>query len=166
MSGINRIPQGLIDFLLTQAGGRNPDNLLESVRPVLDIEPYYYPDRYRAEIKAFNLTELQFEAIVIPDGEVWRLLSATIDVVMDVGEQAKMSLWIERMQPLGLNGVAIAGTKLINTMATAARSNVAPFDLPAQYVLTGGQRIAVRCDWETGGGGLVGDLHVSYVKIQ
>lgn len=152
MGNINRNPIGLLDFLLTQAGGRNPDFLLEQVRPVIDIEHYYQSDRLRATIDTGSLNTGQVDAISVPTDEVWLLLNwaLQLEVPTGAGNFANYSAEIEGIQPLGLNAVNIAGfshtnPNPINTIW------VDQVPLPRPIVLRGGQTLAIRIQDGVGG---------------
>jgi hypothetical protein len=88
MPQINRQANGLLDFLLVQSGGRNPDNLLESLRGVIDLSPYYEPDRLRVNFNAFSLNPGQQSTVhTVPEGEYWMVLTLGFIVTSDANEQ-------------------------------------------------------------------------------
>ncbi len=71
---ITRVPRGLQSVLGTQAFGKNPDELLLEVRPILDIGTYFKPDQDRWYIEgtgAINDSEGQDANQIVPDGEFW-----------------------------------------------------------------------------------------------
>ena len=78
MAGINRQPSGFANLLQVQAGGTNPDNVSETVRPTLDIEPFYWPDRLRGIREPFNLAPGQADFIEVPEGD--ESGTATMDI--------------------------------------------------------------------------------------
>lgn len=165
MPGINRQPRGLLDFLQVQAGGRNPDQLSETVRPVVDVEPLYWPDRLRAVIEPTSLATGQIEFIEVPEGEVWKVLSVYQTTNLGTGGYARYSFGLERVQPLGLNGVYFGHAHVDNPAAAAADVAVG-IQLPVPLIVTSGQRLVVRMDVKTGGGAYAGDFHVLYVLIE
>ena len=107
MAQINRIPSGLLDFLLVQAGGQNPNEISELVRPVIDVTKLYAPDRLRAANEPTSMTAGQLEFIEVPEGEVWLLLFAAITATLVAGDSAAFSARIERIPGQGATGIRI-----------------------------------------------------------
>ena len=145
MGGINRAPIGLLDLLLTQAGGRNPDQLIESVRPTLDIEKFYYPDRMNAFNETFSLSQGQLDFVAVPDDQSWLLLGvgSEVDLVTNT-EDAQLSYFIERIPGQGLNGILI-GSSPYWEIATTNTWEAAHFMwLPTPLLLTAQQRVVVK----------------------
>ena len=71
-SPISRRPAGLLDLLLTQQQGENPNDLLESVQPTLDLLRFYAPDRM--EVAGTTLTHTGVGSngsIEVPAGQTW-----------------------------------------------------------------------------------------------
>lgn len=166
MTGINRQPTGLLDLLQVQAGGRNPDDLAQTVRPTIDIEPFYWPDRMRSVIEPFSLSGNQLDSITIPDGEVWKVLTIAALCTLDAGAECGISFFIEQVQPQGAGGTLIAGfPELSHSNLGPARTNAA-VQLPVPLILTSPQIIAIRMDYETNAAAVVGELHVLFVRIQ
>lgn len=167
MGGINRIPTGLLDFLLTQAGGRNPDNLLEQVRPVVDLEPFYYPDRWNAVSEAFSLSEGQRDFIEVPAGEAWLWQTVAIDMTIGASSQrASFAIEIERIPGQGLNGIPVISPQegLYFNSVTATGNLVWATFLPRPFLLTAGQRIVVFLGDELNGP-INGSLEVTFIRL-
>jgi hypothetical protein len=166
MGGINRNPQGLLDFLQTQSGGRNPDFLQESVRPTIDIEPFYWPDRMRGAIEPIALNSGSIEFIEVPEGEVWKVL--TIGHVCNTNQAAdtnySVTYGIERLPEQGFNGVELGGFNYHNPAAVNTTQPVHFLQLPIPVLVTSGQRLTITCHRRTSGG-LVGTFEVIYVLL-
>lgn len=73
---IARRPSGLLDLLLAQQQGRNPNALTDNVQPVIDLTPFYSADRLEATNTSFTATAVgSGNTITVPAGEVWALTS-------------------------------------------------------------------------------------------
>ena len=143
MPGINRQPRGLLDFLQVQAGGNNPDQLSETVRPVVDIEPFYSLDRIFAAEEAISMTGGQLEFIEIPEGEVWKVLTMGFSVALDATAAMRASFMIERIEPLGLNGIIVGNALAINDSSGSAQTCGAAIQFPVPLMVRSGQ------DWSS-----------------
>ena len=147
MTEINRQPQGLANFLSVQAGGRNPDDLSQSVRPVVNIEPFYQPDRLRAAKTAFNLNVQQLQELIVPEGEIWKLLSVSLQGQnAAANHQNFFSFWLERIPGQGLNGVPIADVNQNIVRQSNGVNTTQVYELRHPLVLTGGQRVVLSFD--------------------
>jgi hypothetical protein len=165
MAGINRNPIGLLDFLQTQSGGRNPDFLQESVRPTIDVEPFYTPDRLRAAVESFSMTTGQIEFIAVPEGEVWKILTFGFVTTTTVSSGADIAVQygIERIPGQGFNGRGFASFYLKDSPA----QNVVDYQqLPVPLIVTSGQRITITCVAESSTGAFAGDFEVIYTLLQ
>ena len=165
MTEINRQPSGLSDFLKVQAGGQNPDDLSRSVRPTIDIEPLYYPDRLRAEKITFSLNAAQKDFIAVPESEIWKVIGIGYDIQnLSLGGNANCSVWQERIPGQGLNGVPWIGFANNDQRAGFGLVITQGVELIHPRVLTGGQRIVFQYD----SGDVVtigGDFYVTYVLL-
>lgn len=73
-SPIARRPAGLLDLLLTQQQGRNPDDLLDTVQPVLDITKFYDAERVETKALTTSVSALGgFGGIGVDAGQVWKV---------------------------------------------------------------------------------------------
>lgn len=72
MSRINRVPKGFLDFLGTQNQGDNPSELMQDVRPSIDLFPFFAAERVSLFSDSVNSAgALDGVTFVVPDGEVW-----------------------------------------------------------------------------------------------
>lgn len=169
MGGINRNPSGLLNFLLTQAGGRNPDFLLEQVRPVLDIEKYYEPDRLRAVSEVISLNVGQLDFIEVPESEVWLVKSVGVVIDNGLGLAANniinFSVWHERIPGQGFNGVPFVDLQTPRTTQTIVGRYVSAKEIVTPRIVSSGQRLVISYDSgdaEPCGG----DFFVTFVQLQ
>lgn len=71
-SPISRRPTGLLDLLLTQQQGKNPDKLGDDVIPVIEMRPFYSQERFDIERQSMAITvNGDYGAIEVPAGETW-----------------------------------------------------------------------------------------------
>jgi len=150
--------------MLTQAGGRNPDQFIESVRPVIDIEKYYDSERLTGVIEALSMSQGQLEFIEVPEGEVWKLLSVAVHRMLPggVGASSRFSFAIERLLTRGLNGTTVASSPNFDQAISGERFAFG-WQPPQPILLTSAQRIVVSCDKATANN--TGELHVVYVRM-
>lgn len=75
MSGpIARRPAGLLDLLLTQQQGKNPNELGDMLLPVIDLSPFYMQERLTtATTSLTNAVVGSSATITIPAGESWMM---------------------------------------------------------------------------------------------
>lgn len=71
-SPISRRPGGMLDLLLSQQQGQNPNDLKDDVQPGLDMFRFYAQDRLNTESvsKAWTAVTANTE-ISVPSGEAW-----------------------------------------------------------------------------------------------
>jgi len=87
---INRLPQGLLDFLGIRAGGRNPQTLTEQLLPTLDLLRWYKDSQqFLSHLSLSALVANQNAGILpltnlpglnsglVPQNEAWILLPGT-----------------------------------------------------------------------------------------
>ena len=73
MTQINRIPQGYLDFLQAQTGGKTPPEVADAVIPSIDLDELY-AQHLHAAYQANVLTGLGTTTVVtVPEGESWML---------------------------------------------------------------------------------------------
>ena len=72
MSKITRVPRGIQEYLGTQNQGDNPNELLQSVQPVVDFTRFYDVEKKQFQNIAFSPTAIDttFD-FQIPDDEIW-----------------------------------------------------------------------------------------------
>lgn len=127
MARINRIATGLQSLLGTKSLGRDPQEVLEAVRPVVDISNHYYANAqikkdqgtYTGAIAAGVVAQL-----TIPNGEAWSVIGVTtqflqsggvttyasyspcIELPSDTPGEEPMSLATDYAGPFGSNTIA------------------------------------------------------------
>lgn len=167
MTEINRQPSGLSDFLQVQAGGQNPNDLSQGVRPTIDIEPFYWPDRMRGFNKAIALNTGGIEFVEVPEGEVWKLLTFgfSLNTIYAPDQSYSASLGVERLPGQGLNGIEFASVDYQNLLATQSHAPSYFVQFPHPLILTEGQRVTVTCKRRTGSA-FSGTMEGVYVLLQ
>lgn len=88
MSIINRLPWGLQGLLGSVNQGKNPGELLQEVRPTVDLTPFWGLEQLQFERDAKTLTTRgQVAVLTVPDGEAWQplIMSGKLNGVNDVG---------------------------------------------------------------------------------
>lgn len=143
MRPINRIPQGFLDFFGLKSLGRNPEVLLDEVRPSLDMTEWYL--RTNAEqMRGFTTHTAPFIAFgdpfdgpifTVPPGEWWFVHAATLVVFGQVGavwrqpgimtvRNSQPSQYFEALVSTNMTDAA-DGTSPVNSHATfSARPRV------------------------------------------
>jgi len=85
---INRLPQGLLDFLGIRSGGRNPQQLTEQLLPTMDLSDWYKQNASReVQVTATSLvadTSAGFFSLTVagavfevPNNEIWIMRRGT-----------------------------------------------------------------------------------------
>lgn len=171
MSQISRLPTGLQSLLQSKNFGRNPDQLLQEVRPTLDLEQfwqaYVFHSRTSGETNLNNGQEAFF-TFTVPAGEYWLVTSVGIVTRVtaggNVGDGASFSAAIDDVVnsdspvvPVGLAGpwpyyIHVAGVSLRVHHVThfdrpvPLRSNEKIQFNAGDFVQAGAPTIAVRCN--------------------
>lgn len=91
MARLNRVPRGLQSLLGTKALGRNPQELLEAVRPTVDLTQFYLAETVIRS--ASGVTTLQTPVwgdflgeLEIPAGESWFVYNVSLQVTSVAAE--------------------------------------------------------------------------------
>ncbi len=72
MSKVNQVPVGLQAFLGSKNLGRNPDELLNEIRPVVDIFPFLSGYQQTSSNSSGTANTDNFSlTVTVPDGEIW-----------------------------------------------------------------------------------------------
>lgn len=123
MSQINRVPQGLQDLLFSKNFGSNPPNLLQDVRPTIDLFPMWASERLTTVRANFEFNSIGLvTSIPVPQGELWGVISASgqLDGALAVGNDVAFSIRvadIQGQQPLVDRGPVLASMFRIATLA-------------------------------------------------
>ena len=101
MSRINRVPFGLLDFLATKTQGDNPSQLLQEVRPTLDLTKFFIAERME------NFSEVQVSAaaaggftFTVPVGEIWFPVTASMTMIV-ADANGRADLQVKGSGPIG-----------------------------------------------------------------
>jgi len=87
VSPINALPQGLLDLLGTRALGQNPNELLQAVRPIVDMTPFWASGAaiqtfvaISGAVTAVNgvVPTAQLTQAVVPIGKIWIPLTISL----------------------------------------------------------------------------------------
>ena len=167
MTVINRQPSGLSDFLQVQAGGKQPDDISQTLRGVIDVECMYAPDRLRAAIEPFNMTPGQLEFVEVPEGQVWKVYGVGYEQTnATTNGNNGLSVWQERIPGQGLNGVPWIDFFLgSNLPQTNVSRFVRAVELAQPRVITSGQRVVISYD-HGDSANVIGNFYVTYVLLQ
>lgn len=140
MSRINRVPRGLQDLFGNTAAGRNPADLLQEVRPIIDLLPLWITEKldYVPFTGSFAAV-FQQNTIRVPQGELWIPVNLSADCTTTViGESIGFVIGYsnpanDRRCYLGESTGRVSTTALETTTAQYTWSNYAPL-LPGEYV--------------------------------
>ena len=119
----------------------------------------------RGALKPFNLAQGQIEFIDVPDGEVWRVLTAQVNCTITAGSYANMQLGVERLPGRGLNPTYLGAFHFQDDLG-AAQNRCDALQFPFPLILTEGQRFTVDMWGENVLGAVVGQLELVYVLLQ
>ena len=163
MTDINKQPSGLSNSLGVRAGGTNPDDFSPSVRPVIDIEPFYAPDRMRAAIQSFSAAPQTIDFVEVPEGEVWKVIAlAVVMTNYTVNQQTQGFFGIERIPGQGLNGIPWLSYEIASFQSFGTETVFASDVVPR--IVTAGQRITHEVS-NSDRNPSVGSMFVTYVLI-
>lgn len=131
---IARRPAGLLDLLLTQQQGKNPEVLGNDVQPVMDLTKFYGQERLESSNKALTATAINsLVTHTVPAGESWLLLCAAVrGAFAAAGQEIGLELRIS-----GFKGAAfLACDALAFAQSIAATDAFGDgFDIPAGGVI-------------------------------
>jgi len=162
---IQRLPKALQDYLGNTAAGKNPSDLLEQVRPTIDLTPFWNCDqvRYRQQNLPVAAT-YGVTFFVVPSGEVWLPLSLSAEITGSV---------------IGESFSLVAGTT--NADATirvpvcdvqSEPSVVAVKTISCQHfysqhhLVTAGERFYAQCNEFNAGGARTMSIKLRYVQLR
>jgi hypothetical protein len=158
-NGINRIQTlalGFLSHLGIKSQGRNPVELEDNVRAIVDMEPYYYATRTQVETTggaagtgAIGDADVQ----TVPQGEVWVLFGVGMQIIAGGAIGPIRHSFFVRMNT-AQNSFPLGMTPPV-TLAGAGERFDWGFLLPKPIVLPAGSTITqlIEID-ETGGGGV------------
>lgn len=85
---VQKVPTALLSLMEMKAGGVAPNALLDEVRGVVDFTDLYGIDKRFALRETINTPALgwsQFTTTLVPEGQVWRVLSASLVITATAG---------------------------------------------------------------------------------
>jgi len=151
MGKLNQTPDGLLSFLASKTDGTNPSELLEAVRPVIDLLAFWAPTGLTVETLSTVFNGLDSDiGVVVPNGEVWIVQAAHgtfRNAGISGGEQVKLGLKITGS--LNQNNVAQDvffegnGLEVYATFQLAVGVRISHF-FERPFILRAGQGIAVQ----------------------
>lgn len=146
MGQINRIPQGYLDLVGTETGGKNPSLAPESVSPILRMNELYSAQTLSAVNWATNSTAVgDSNSITVPSDEIWVCYSASMNTNSPlVGDHDVVAMSVDRL-PRDAAGAAPPTIFVASLLSLSVNSD--PNDsilFPVPFVLSHG--VIVRLD--------------------
>ena len=144
MSQINTPPFGLQSLLGSKNFGDNPGELLQEVRPMVDLLPFWGSQFFKAlQVTATSAGQGVLVSTQVPEGKNWMIISATAGMeVLSSGDD--LTSWVAvDPSPNGSESHVVASFSIINpntpgSPVYATWQPPFPFLLPSGYVLQGG----------------------------
>ena len=142
-SPISRRPAGLLDLLLTQQQGQNPNDLQSTLQPILNLGPFYESERLEVESQGVGFTAVgNSTALAVPAGEVWKLNFLSADWTFATANQ-ELGLVLQ-LYPGG-SQIDVYSPGVIAAPAAASESSIS-FSAPQPLVLPSGTLVRVRVE--------------------
>jgi len=141
---LNQVPDGLLSLLASKTDGVNPSELLESVRPAVDLLTFWTANDLNVETLSAAFAGLDSEVgVTVPDGELWLCHSCHITYREPLAAVA-IALGLKFTGTLNQNDVSQdVFFAVLNERTTLVNSGVRlPFFFPRPFVLRAGQGIA------------------------
>lgn len=143
-SPISRRPAGLLDLLLSQQQGENPDNLGNSVSPTIDLTDFYETDRVSVATATANFTGLTAVTVTVPAAENWKLYGVSASWTWATANQDLKVKFELRNIPVSEH---ILASPSLQTSTGATDTGSVAFMLPHPRIIPPGT--LVRCRGET-----------------
>lgn len=164
---IARRPLGLLDLLLSQQQGDNPNDLGDSVQATLDLAGFYQSERITTEsVAATSAVVGSSASITIPQGEAWRMLyCGTRGSFNAIGQQLRVAF---RMSSLPGGGIVDLGQTLIITAIGAADGYSGQHVFSGRDIYPPGTRFLTSSQVVNlaAGGNISGTFTVCYVRLE
>lgn len=78
VSGINRVPGGLLGFLGIKNGGETPKQLATTLAPVWDLSPIYFNSNAEQRADVLAIAGIGSQSfLTVPNGEAWIILQSS-----------------------------------------------------------------------------------------
>jgi len=165
MSTINRLPRGLQSYFGNTAAGKNPAQLLQDVRPTVDLTPFWNGDsiKYRKEPGSVAAT-YGVSFIEVPLGESWIPLQLTYELTTSVvGESVKIVCGIA--DGPALNRLNLADNQPFVT-TTAICTHSCQFNFDRISIISGGQQFFGQCNMFDAAGVKTTSLKLRYIRLE
>lgn len=110
MPNINKLPFGLLGFLGLKNGGRNPQELAETLAPTMDLTDLYFGTNKQLVRLSGNVTAIGFNLLgAVPNDEVWALTgcSCNSNAVLGAGVTLKGLMAYAAIDGAAYNVVAL-----------------------------------------------------------
>lgn len=165
MSKINRTPKGLQDIFGNTAAGVNPSNLLQDVRPSIDLLSLWLIEKTESvTLTASFGAVFQQQTIRVPQGELWIPLAMSADVTTTViGESIVMVIGIANESNLirvhnAESPYRVSTTALETYSANYTFTNIQP--------VTAGQYFYMQCHQFNAAGARTCQLKIRFVRVR
>lgn len=147
---IQKQPDGLLAFLRVYSTGKQPDQLDESVRPVIDLTEFYASRRLETVTDSTTSVATGDDMLIsVPAGESWRLhnLSAKIDSLSSGGDVWSFSCIY---RPAGVGQTVWVAKSPIITATQAAETMRAGYQFTNPPILVAGSVLGATVDLHSG----------------
>lgn len=165
MSKINRVPKGLQDLFGNTAAGVNPAELLQEVRPSIDLTALWSMEQTKWRAQPGTIAAVfQQVNLRVPKGEMWIPLTMSADVTTTVvGENIGIVIGVSDESNLIRCHLAesqpvVSTTALETSTASYTWASFQPL-LPDQYVY-------VQCHRFNAAGGRTVGLDLKYIQLK
>jgi len=140
VSGINRIPQGLLGFLGIKNGGENPRQLSNVLVPVWETRDLYTFTNSEISSVILGIAALGSQGYVtIPTGELWLILqqSASSDT-LTAGQSLEFSTnWTDPAAVVNIETGLTSGVRTVGARVTAVSQRA--------YYASAGSQVGINC---------------------
>lgn len=140
VSGINRVPQGLLGFLGIKNGGENPKQLSNVLVPTWNTTALYQYGNSEVSTVLVAINAVGSQAYVtVPAGEMWAILqqSAGCDT-LGAGQTIEFSTnWTDPASLVNIETGLMSGPRTVGQRATALMS--------APYYASAGSILGINC---------------------
>lgn len=175
MSKINKPPLGLQDLLGSQSFGTNPGDLLQGVRPSLDMVPFWLWQNLEYAQDSATATPIvpgnDVVTIAVPQNELWIPWGITAE--MSFGGNAIECVWRIAISNLPFSGSGAdrrIGLKTIpwiqNQATTAGRSTSIDWQPSTVFVIPGGSVVSYDVLDSNDAGNGTATLRIAYAKLE
>lgn len=175
MGKLNKTPEGMLSLLASKTDGTNPSDLMEAVRPTLDLLAFYQTSLEAASFSGAFAGLGTDLVVVVPSNEIWLVHACHITAVYTSNAQTAI-LALKFTGLVNQNNVPVQSyfkndvgwrPQSANTYAAGAAARLSHF-FEKPFLLRAGQGIGGELmDFENVAGGdtLNGSMLVSFTKM-